>query len=280
MKKHLIHVFVIAALSVSSAAWADEAATHSVTSNVGFLSDYTFRGISQNFRAPTLQGGFDYAHVSGLYAGTWASNVSGNQYTNTSMEWDMYGGYNGKVSDDLSYSLGINYAYYPGGKTAPAAANTKNWDTAEVNAGFTFSGLNFKYTYALTDWYGISSAVGGGFEPMMIVNDVATTTSTADNKAANLSSSGSNYVEANYNYSFLGDHTLLLHAGHQTIQNFSALSYTDYKLGIIKPLGGFNLGLAYTTTNATDNSLYHVIANGDNKNLRASIWALSVNRAF
>jgi uncharacterized protein (TIGR02001 family) len=165
----------------------------------------------------------------------------------------------------------------------PNQSNTKNWDTTELSGGVTFKGLNVKYTYALTDWYGISSEANGGFEPKMwAAGDTQVTgaqgRSTAD--GANVSSKGSAYVEANYTYTFAGDAALLLHAGHQTIQNFSLLSYTDYKLAISKPFSGFNVGLAYTTTNASDNSLYHVRANGDNKELRGSIYALSVNRSF
>lgn len=55
---------------------------HTVTGNVGLVSDYRFRAISQTFREPAVQGGLDYAHASGFYAGTWASNVSGNLYPN------------------------------------------------------------------------------------------------------------------------------------------------------------------------------------------------------
>jgi uncharacterized protein (TIGR02001 family) len=284
MKKSLNKVFAIAALAASSAALAAETSPHSVTGNVGFISDYTFRGISQNYRQPAVQGGFDYAHADGLYAGTWASNISGNQYTNASMEWDVYGGYNGKVNDDVSYGLGLNYAMYPGGKTATTQP-TKKWDTAELNVGATVKGFNLKYTYALTDWYGISSANGGGFEPTLwATGDTqatgATGRTTADVVGGNQSSKGSGYIEANYNYGFAGDHTLLLHVGHQKIRNFHLLSYTDYKIGVTKPLGGFTLGVAYTRTNATDNSLYHVLANGDNRNLRGGIFALSANRSF
>ena len=43
---------------------------------------------------PAIQGGFDYAHASGVYLGTWGSSVSGNQYLGgNGMEWDLYGGY-------------------------------------------------------------------------------------------------------------------------------------------------------------------------------------------
>ena len=69
------------------------------TANVGVVSDYLFRGISQTKGAPAIQGGFDYSHSSGLYAGTWLSSVS--WYSDTvagaskSVEFDVYGGYKG-----------------------------------------------------------------------------------------------------------------------------------------------------------------------------------------
>jgi len=116
--------------------------------------------------------------------------------------------------------------------------------------------------------------VGGGFEPTMW----ATGATTADK--ANASSKGSGYLEANYTYTFAGDVALALHAGHQKLKNFSLLSYTDYKIGLSKPVGGFTLGVAYTSTNATDNNLYHVKANGEDKKLGGGILALSVSRSL
>lgn len=287
MKRKLLNSLLLAALAVPGAAMAADAAPvseHTFTGNVGFTTDYVFNGISQNFRAPALQGGFDYAHSSGLYLGTWASNISGNQYTNASMEWDVYGGYNGKVNDDLGYNIGLMEVFYPGGKTNPAGP-TRKWDTSELLLGGTWKGLNIKYTYTLSDWYGISGAAGGGFEPALWApSDTqatgATGRTTADVAGANLSSKGSGYFEVNYSYTFGEDLALSLHAGHQKIKNFSLLNYTDYKIGLSKPFGGFTFGLAYTNTNATDNSLYHVIANGDNKKLSGSILALSVSRSF
>lgn len=48
---------------------------HPITGNLGLVSDYRFRGISQTATRPAIQGGFDYAHASGIYAGTWASKL-------------------------------------------------------------------------------------------------------------------------------------------------------------------------------------------------------------
>lgn len=266
------HGMLLAALTLAAGtALADG---NALTANLGFTSDYTFRGISQNYRAPAFQGGFDYTLENGFSMGTWASNISGNQYTNASQEWDVYGGYTGKLDADASYSLGLNYAMYPGGRTSTTSPS-RNWDTTEASAGLTYKIVNFKYTYALTDWYGISSASRGGFEPVLRTNGATTADAGSD-----LRSKGSYYIEANLSQPLGDDYTLALHAGHQTIKNFHLLSYTDYKIGLSRPLGGFTIAANYTRTNASDNSLYHVAANGQDKNLRGSILALSINRSY
>jgi uncharacterized protein (TIGR02001 family) len=74
---------------------------HTLTANIGLFSEYIFRGISQTGGKPAVQGGFDYAHASGFYAGTWASNISWLEdfqaYNRSSLEWDFYGGYKNTV---------------------------------------------------------------------------------------------------------------------------------------------------------------------------------------
>lgn len=279
MQKTKLMVAVLGALCAMPALAADAPAAPAITGNVGFTSDYVFNGISQSFRSPALQGGFDYAHTSGLYLGTWASNVSGNQYTNASLEWDVYGGYNGKVNDDLGYQLGLMSVMYPGGKTAdPTVSLYKRWDTTEAILGATWKSLNVKLTYTLSDWYGINTS---GYAPQMWAAGDGTTASgvtTAD--GVDVGSKGSTYVEANYTYEITEGLNLTAHAGHQKIQNFAKLSYTDYKLAVSKAYQGFNFGLAYTTTNATDNNLYHVKALGDDKVLSGNILAASVSRSF
>lgn len=272
MQKSKLLVAVLSALCAMPVFAADAPA---ITGNVGFTSDYVFNGISQSFRSPALQGGFDYAHASGLYVGTWASNISGNQYTNASMEWDMYAGYNGKVNDDLGYQAGLMSVMYPGGKTTstPDTAAFKKWDTTEAILGATWKGLNVKLTYTFTDWYGINNS---GYVPTMW----ADSSSTADSAAADLGSKGSTYVEANYTYEVSEGLNVTAHVGRQKVMNFAKLDYTDYKLAVSKLYQGFNFGLAYTTTNATDNNLYHVVANGDDKVLSGNILAASVSRSF
>ena len=69
------------------------------TGNVGLFSQYVFRGLTQTNQKPAIQGGFDLAHKSGFYVGTWASNINWvsdavppPNSVSASMEWDFYGG--------------------------------------------------------------------------------------------------------------------------------------------------------------------------------------------
>ena len=278
MQKNTLLVAVLGAL-FALPALAEEAAStspHTFTGNVGIVSDYVFNGISQNYRQPALQGGFDYAHSSGIFLGTWASTISGNQYTNASMEWDVYGGYNGKVNDDTGYSVGLMGVFYPNGQASP----TKKWDTTEFNIGATYKGLNVKYTQTLSDWYGINTS---GFAPQLWnAGDAFVPTGISTANSAVADSHGSGYLEANYSYEFSGKLVASIHIGHQKIKNFDLLSYSDYKLGVTKEIAGFVFGAAYTNTNATNNNLY-VATNTSltqKKDLRGGILAVSVSRSF
>ena len=96
----LIGTLVTMALCGTAAQAAEPEPEHKLTGNIGLYSEYVFRGLSQTDGDPAIQGGFDYAHSSGLYLGTWASNVSWlkdfDAYSGGgSMEWDFYGGFKG-----------------------------------------------------------------------------------------------------------------------------------------------------------------------------------------
>lgn len=80
-----------------------------VSGNVAVYTDYSFRGISQTSRNMALQGGFDFNHDSGLFAGYWASSTN---FGNTYMENDFYGGFAGALGD-FSYKASATFFYYP-----------------------------------------------------------------------------------------------------------------------------------------------------------------------
>ena len=86
-----------------------------VSANFTFITDYKFRGISQNDTSPALQGGFDIAFENGLYIGTWGSMVDFDDPDNSDadMEVDYYVGYGGEINDDWSYDIGYMYYDYP-----------------------------------------------------------------------------------------------------------------------------------------------------------------------
>lgn len=80
-----------------------------VSANVAFTSDYRFRGVSLSDNNFAVQGGFDVSTESGVYVGTWASNVSIPGEGDT--ELDFYGGYSGEAGG-LGFDVGaILYAY-------------------------------------------------------------------------------------------------------------------------------------------------------------------------
>ena len=88
-------VTIIAAAGPAHADWS---------ANVGFASDYFYRGILQ---APSsASGGIDFEQ-GGFYAGTWAADVKDG------LEVDGYFGYGGEVSG-ISYGVGFTGYYYTG----------------------------------------------------------------------------------------------------------------------------------------------------------------------
>lgn len=232
MKKSLIALALVGAFAVP--AFADEAAPaaedkgpHTFTANVGLVSDYIFRGISQTQHKAALQGGFDYSHSSGLYAGTWASNVNwvreGGYKTNNSLEADFYAGFKGTFADDFSYDAGVLQYYYPGDVVAGFA----DTNSTEVYAALGWKFITLKYNYT------VSSHLFGW-----------------TNATNTLKTQGSGYVDLTANYDLGNGWGVVGHVGYQDIKNISSASYTDWKIGATKDLGFGVLGLSYTGTDA------------------------------
>lgn len=73
--------------------------------NVGFASDYYFRGIFQ--KESSANGGIDYEQ-GGFYAGVWAADVGGGS-TGDGLEIDYYLGYGTEIN---GFGLGVGYTAY------------------------------------------------------------------------------------------------------------------------------------------------------------------------
>jgi uncharacterized protein (TIGR02001 family) len=124
-----------------------------ISANVAIQSDYVWRGISQNQEDPSIQGGFDYAHDSGFYAGVWAASVDfgGDEST----EADLYAGWSTELENGLGIDIGILEYTYHGGPTAGG-------DFTEYYAGLSYAG--FGVTYSLGDEFDDLIEVSYGYD--------------------------------------------------------------------------------------------------------------------
>lgn len=131
-----------------------------VSYNIGIVSLYKASGNDQddkqadestakNFR-PALQGGVDYSFGNGLYIGNWNSTGS---FGNGSMEIDLYGGYGGEITKDLSYDLNLATYIYPGADDG--------WNGSEGALKLTYQFASIKYVHGLGDYDGYNKWVVG-----------------------------------------------------------------------------------------------------------------------
>lgn len=202
---------------------------YTLSYNVGAFSEYRFRGIAQTSKNPAAQVGADFAHKSGLYLGTFASNVSWvkdfNGATKGSYELDLYGGFKTEIAKDTTLDLGAITYRYPGNnsgdKGTPGAGGVSRADTNEIYAGVTYGTFTAK------------------------VNR------TTGNLLGFLKSSGSTYVDLSMAIDLGNGMTLTPHIGRQTVKNNGPWSYTDYALTFAKDLGnGVTLTAAAIGTDA------------------------------
>jgi uncharacterized protein (TIGR02001 family) len=84
----------------AAALLAAGAASAELTGNVGFMSNYVFRGVEQN--DSSAMGGLDWSY-NGFYLGVWGADVD------KGLEIDYYGGYGFDVGD---FSFGVGATYY------------------------------------------------------------------------------------------------------------------------------------------------------------------------
>ena len=266
MKKLILAAAIFAAYAGSAAAQAAAApaSPHTFTGNLTVATDYRFRGISQTFKGPTVQGGFDYSHSSGLYLGNWNSNVSGNQYMQGSaLEMDFYGGWKWTPAKDLTLDAGALYYYYPG---ATIGTTGVKYNNGELYFGTSYKWFSGKLSYGITDFFGLNSTSAAAYAFTAL--------------PARGNSRGSTYLDLNATFEVADKTNLSFHVGRQTVRNYSELSYTDYKIGVTHDFPWATVGLALVTTNANTN--YWKVSNtaGSTKELGTATAVLSVSKTF
>ncbi|PTW45963.1 uncharacterized protein (TIGR02001 family) [Sphingomonas faeni] len=111
----------IALAAVATPAFAQDAATAppkevTVSGSVGLTNDYRFRGVSQSDENLAVQGGITIAHKSGIYIGTWGSNLAGwGTFGGSNMELDLIAGYKTPIGGGGAIDVGATWYMYPGG---------------------------------------------------------------------------------------------------------------------------------------------------------------------
>lgn len=191
------------------------------SASAALTTDYIWRGVSQTNNDPAIQGSFDLAHDSGAYIGVWASSFNGTNPGGSSMELDIYAGFSretdlgGMLPFGITYDLGVlRYEY-----------------TSDADLGFTelyfgasaspIESLNLSAYY----YYGlkIDHTLPGEYTDMAIDYTLPES---------------------------LGAVTLLAHAGYYN-QKGGLDDYWDWKAGIARDFGPFNIEVAYTDTDDT-----------------------------
>lgn len=221
-KKSLaLGIALTCAAGTASAEWS---------ANISVSNNYLWRGLTQSLNEPAVSGGIDYAHESGIYVGTWVSNVS---YANVggadttgdafNYEHDLYIGYAGEYSG-ISYDFG--YLYY-------------NYDDDAV---FDFGEL-----------YGSLGYMGFSFTAYLLANTEADETAGVgqDGGNYNLDFGSTYYLSLDYSYELANGVVLGAHGGYHNGDfvdafNFAAgqFEYFDYALSVSK--GGFSLMVSDT----------------------------------
>ena len=254
MKKTALASVAVLALAAGQTAFADDAPAPAaaasapdaspITYNIGVVSDYRYRGISQTKMKPALQGGIDYANGP-IYVGTWASTISWvkdsmKSYNNVQeastppgptvstngapVEWDLYGGTKGDIiKDTLSYDVGVLAYVYLGQEFHKIGL--ANPDTGEFYAALTYGVFTGKVSISATPLFGVPK------------------------------SKGSQYYDLSANFDLGSGFTLTPDVAYQSITGSVAkaadLSYGAYSLTLGKDFGkGISASLQVVATDA------------------------------
>jgi uncharacterized protein (TIGR02001 family) len=183
----------ITALALPSVALAD------LAFNVGAVSDYRYRGISQSRLKPAVQGGIDF-DANGFYVGFWGSSIKWIKDAggDAPAELDFYGGYKGDiVKDSLSYDVGVLTYQYPSNKLNPKA------ETTEIYGALTFGPATAKYSHSVSNLFGFADSKGSGYFDLSATFEVAGL-------------------------------SLVPHLGYQKVAKNGNFSYTDYSITVSK----------------------------------------------
>ena len=197
-----------------------------VTGNIGYVSDYTFRGISQTNEGMAIQGGLTLNDDSGFYLSSWGSNINFGQ---GSMELDILAGWTGKITEELSTDVGVMQYRYPNGDNA-----TDQFNFVELYGKLIYKDFVFGLAYS-SDYFG---------------TDV----------------DGYYYLSADYTYPIMDKLSLLAHLSYNKFEDNAQYTtflaagpvggsgYMDWSLGLGTTLLDTAVQLKYVGTDIDDSA--------------------------
>ncbi|HEY8520758.1 MAG TPA: TorF family putative porin [Gammaproteobacteria bacterium] len=141
MNNKLLPALAIAAAAVPAVSSAE------VTGNIGWVSEYLYRGIFQDDSSASA--GIDYTSDGGFYIGSWLADVG------QGLEQDVYFGYSG--GEDFTYTIGFTGYYY-----------TDDFDDTyeEINLGIGYK--MFALDVAVGEWDGFGQPADYTFASITI----------------------------------------------------------------------------------------------------------------
>jgi uncharacterized protein (TIGR02001 family) len=256
MKKLLIALAGVAATVAPALSHAEDA--NPLSFNLSVTSDYRFRGISQSRLDPAVQAGADYALPGGFYIGTWASSIkwikdagriAGIDTGSAPLELDIYGGYKGEITKELTYDVGVLQYIYPSNSLKNIPGNYSP-ATTELYGALSYGIGTIKYSHAVTRLFGFASSKNSGY---------------LEAAAA---------IDAGYGV------TITPHIGYQKVQHNSNYSYTDYSLTAAKDYWGFTFSGAIVGTDTKDIAGASAYASPNGKNLGRTALVVAVKKTF
>lgn len=246
MKKLLLALLMTIGL-VSAAQAVD------LTGNVGLTSDYRFRGISQSQNNMAVQGGVDLTTDAGFYVGNWNSSISSTQYPNAAgVESDVYAGYKKDVWGGVTIDVGSYNYFYPGATNGSGP----NFTTNELYAGVGYGPVSFKYSQALSDYFGVANSKNTQYYQL----DLNQSLGFIDSSLEKLS--------------------FVAHAGRTEYRNNNDYNYADYNVGLNYDYNGWNIAGKYYQNGSygTQAKSFNTSTNG--KELYKDTFVVSVTKFF
>lgn len=208
-----------------------------LSANVGAVSDYRFRGITQTYGNAAVQGGVDYEAGNGFYIGNWNSQVHESAgFPSGKLEMDFYGGFKKKFGD-VEIDVGAIHYFYPGSSSSTSryqiTNGTKSFNgtvtNTELYVGASWEWLSVKYYQAVSDYFSVPDTKGTSYLDLSAKKDLGNgwglNAHVGQLRTTGFVATVTNGVVPSYNY-------------------------MDYRVGLSKDLDGWTLAASAISTNA------------------------------